>query len=137
MVISTCGSFCWALKRSCLRDSKCMPGQNLYFTVLKIRHYWIFPEPIAFEWQKSIKCLWEGEKVMFKCLLYFYILAMKQRDSLRLKEVTFKKSKEPYKPEPELEPEPEPEPDEVHLLPSCKPRLARKSAWVLNIRQFT
>ena len=52
MVISTCGSFCWALKRSCLRNSKCMSGQNLYFTTLKIRHYWIFPEPIAFEWQK-------------------------------------------------------------------------------------
>ena len=61
----------------------------------------------------------------------------------------FTRSKEPDKPEPEPEPEPEPkpelepepkpelEPDEVHLLPSCKPRLARKSAWVLNIRQFT
>ena len=54
---------------------------------------------------------------------------MKQRESLRLKEAMFTRSKEPDKPEPE--------PDEVHLLPSCKPRLARKSAWVLNIRQFT
>ena len=64
---------------------------------------------------------------------------MKQRESLRLKEAMFTRSKEPDKPEPELEqePDPEPEPDEVHLLPSCKPRLARKSAWVLNIRQFT
>ena len=79
---------------------------------------------------------------------------MKQRGSLRLKEEMFTKSKEPEQdlelkpeqelelelepePKPELEPEPEPKPDEVHLLPSCKPRLARKSAWVLNIRQFT
>ena len=131
-----------------------MPGKNLYFTVLKIRHYWIFSEPIAFEWQKSKTTLWGEEKVMFKCLLYFYILAMKQRGSLRLKEEMFTKSKEPEQdlelkpeqelelelepePKPELEPEPEPKPDEVHLLPSCKPRLARKSAWVLNIRQFT
>ena len=148
MVISTCGSFCWALKRSCLRDSKCMPGKNLYFRVLKIRHYSIFSEPIAFEWQKSKTTLWGEEKVMFKCLLYFYILAMKQRGTLRLKEEMFTRSKEPEQelelepepePKPELEPEPKPElePDEVHLLPSCKPRLARKSAWVLNIRQFT
>ena len=95
--------------------------------------------------QKSKTSLWEEKRVVIKCLLYVYICAMKGRDSLRLKEVMSTRSKEPDKPEPELEPKPEPEleqeldpePDDVHLLPSCKPRLARKSAWVLNIRQFT
>ena len=46
---------------------------------------------------------------MFKCLLYFYILAIKQRESLRLKEAMFTRSKEPDKPEPEPELELEPE----------------------------